>query len=36
MSEIRSDIAFEPIASDYTILKIVELPETGGDPLLTR
>lgn len=36
MPEIRSNTAFEPIPSNYTILKIAELPETGGDPLRAR
>lgn len=31
-----SDITFEPIPSDYAILKIVELPATGGDTLWAR
>ncbi|CAM0141669.1 hypothetical protein VKS41_007904 [Umbelopsis sp. WA50703] len=29
----HSDITFEPIPSDYTILRLVELPKTGGDTL---
>lgn len=29
----HSDIAFEPIPSDYTLLRLVELPTTGGDTL---
>lgn len=31
----HSDISFEPVPSDYAILKIVETPETGGDTLWT-
>lgn len=26
----HSDIAFEPVPADYTSLRLVELPETGG------
>ncbi|OBT66372.1 hypothetical protein VE03_04807 [Pseudogymnoascus sp. 23342-1-I1] len=29
----HSDITFEPIPSDYSILRLVELPSTGGDTL---
>ncbi|KAG2177446.1 hypothetical protein INT44_007957 [Umbelopsis vinacea] len=29
----HSDITFEPIPSDYTLLKLVDLPSTGGDTL---
>ncbi|KAL8699433.1 MAG: hypothetical protein Q9224_001412 [Gallowayella concinna] len=29
----HSDITFEPIPSDYTILRLTELPGTGGDTL---
>ena len=29
----HSDITFEPVPSDYTILRLTELPETGGDTL---
>lgn len=29
----HSDITFEPVGSDYTSLRLVELPETGGDTL---
>ncbi|KAF7549470.1 hypothetical protein G7Z17_g6351 [Cylindrodendrum hubeiense] len=29
----HSDIAFEPSPADYTSLRLVELPETGGDTL---
>ncbi|KAL0634939.1 hypothetical protein Q9L58_006133 [Maublancomyces gigas] len=32
-SSWHSDITFEPIPSDYAILKIIELPATGGDTL---
>lgn len=28
--EWHSDITFEPIPSDYTLLRLTELPETGG------
>ncbi|OOF98993.1 hypothetical protein ASPCADRAFT_42174 [Aspergillus carbonarius ITEM 5010] len=31
--EWHSDITFEPIPSDYTILRLTELPVTGGDTL---
>ncbi|KAJ5636224.1 Taurine catabolism dioxygenase TauD/TfdA [Penicillium longicatenatum] len=31
--EWHSDITFEPIPSDYTILRLTELPKTGGDTL---
>ncbi|PYH89635.1 putative alpha-ketoglutarate-dependent sulfonate dioxygenase [Aspergillus ellipticus CBS 707.79] len=31
--EWHSDITFEPVPSDYTILRLTELPETGGDTL---
>ncbi|RAH50588.1 TauD/TfdA dioxygenase family protein [Aspergillus brunneoviolaceus CBS 621.78] len=31
--EWHSDITFEPIPSDYTILRLTELPTTGGDTL---
>jgi alpha-ketoglutarate-dependent taurine dioxygenase len=26
----HSDIAFEPVPADYSSLRLVELPETGG------
>ncbi|ERF71895.1 hypothetical protein EPUS_01810 [Endocarpon pusillum Z07020] len=29
----HSDITFEPVPSDYTILRLTELPKTGGDTL---
>lgn len=29
----HSDISFEPVPSDYAMLKIHELPTTGGDTL---
>ncbi|KAF1950361.1 taurine catabolism dioxygenase [Byssothecium circinans] len=29
----HSDITFEPIPSDYALLRLTELPETGGDTL---
>ncbi|EXJ89885.1 hypothetical protein A1O3_02952 [Capronia epimyces CBS 606.96] len=29
----HSDIAFEPVPADYTSLRLVELPRTGGDTL---
>ncbi|KAJ6442391.1 taurine dioxygenase [Purpureocillium lavendulum] len=29
----HSDIAFEPVPADYTSLRLVKLPETGGDTL---
>ena len=29
----HSDITFEPVPSDYTILRLTELPRTGGDTL---
>lgn len=29
-SQWHSDIAFEPVPADYTSLRLVELPETGG------
>lgn len=29
----HSDITFEPVPSDYAILRLTELPETGGDTL---
>lgn len=29
----HSDIAFEPVPADYTSLRLVEFPETGGDTL---
>ncbi|OOQ89300.1 putative alpha-ketoglutarate-dependent sulfonate dioxygenase [Penicillium brasilianum] len=32
-TEWHSDITFEPIPSDYTILRLTELPRTGGDTL---
>ncbi|KAJ5370887.1 uncharacterized protein N7496_006979 [Penicillium cataractarum] len=32
-AEWHSDITFEPIPSDYTILRLTELPKTGGDTL---
>jgi alpha-ketoglutarate-dependent taurine dioxygenase len=28
--EWHSDITFEPIPSDYTLLRLTELPKTGG------
>ncbi|OQE31522.1 hypothetical protein PENSTE_c001G04235 [Penicillium steckii] len=31
--EWHSDITFEPIPSDYTLLRLTELPRTGGDTL---
>ncbi|KAK4135055.1 TauD-domain-containing protein [Trichocladium antarcticum] len=31
--EWHSDITFEPIPSDYTALRLVQLPKTGGDTL---
>ncbi|KAL4793148.1 hypothetical protein BDV19DRAFT_380279 [Aspergillus venezuelensis] len=31
--EWRSDITFELVPSDYTLLRLTELPETGGDTL---
>ncbi|KAJ5543572.1 hypothetical protein N7535_005996 [Penicillium sp. DV-2018c] len=31
--EWHSDITFEPIPSDYTLLRLTELPKTGGDTL---
>ncbi|KAJ5086537.1 Taurine catabolism dioxygenase TauD/TfdA [Penicillium alfredii] len=31
--EWHSDITFEPIPSDYTILRLTDLPKTGGDTL---
>ncbi|KAI0100121.1 TauD-domain-containing protein [Nemania sp. FL0031] len=31
--EWHSDITFEPIPSDYALLRLVELPTTGGDTL---
>ncbi|KAE8376057.1 hypothetical protein BDV26DRAFT_305833 [Aspergillus bertholletiae] len=31
--EWHSDITFEPIPSDYTVLRLTELPKTGGDTL---
>ncbi|KAJ5165765.1 hypothetical protein N7492_006061 [Penicillium capsulatum] len=31
--EWHSDITFEPVPSDYTILRLTELPTTGGDTL---
>lgn len=36
--EWHSDITFEPIPSDYTLLRLTELPKTGGgkNPLHTR
>ncbi|KAJ6134023.1 hypothetical protein N7523_000345 [Penicillium sp. IBT 18751x] len=32
-NEWHSDITFEPIPSDYTLLRLTELPKTGGDTL---
>lgn len=32
-SEWHSDITFEPIPSDYTSLRLITLPKTGGDTL---
>ena len=29
----HADITFEPVPSDYAILKVHTLPETGGDTL---
>lgn len=31
--EWHSDITFEPIPSDYTLLRLTQLPKTGGDTL---
>ncbi|RAK95671.1 TauD/TfdA dioxygenase family protein [Aspergillus ibericus CBS 121593] len=31
--EWHSDITFEPVPSDYTVLRLTELPVTGGDTL---
>ncbi|KAL4924946.1 TauD/TfdA dioxygenase family protein [Aspergillus undulatus] len=31
--EWHSDITFEPVPTDYTLLRLTGLPETGGDPL---
>ncbi|KAL4918992.1 hypothetical protein BDW62DRAFT_210162 [Aspergillus aurantiobrunneus] len=31
--EWHSDITFEPVPSDYTLLRLTELPDTGGDTL---
>lgn len=31
--EWHSDITFEPVPSDYALLRLVELPSTGGDTL---
>ncbi|KAB8069719.1 hypothetical protein BDV29DRAFT_198486 [Aspergillus leporis] len=31
--EWHSDITFEPVPSDYTVLRLTELPKTGGDTL---
>ncbi|KAL3475220.1 hypothetical protein BJX99DRAFT_247736 [Aspergillus californicus] len=31
--EWHSDITFEPVPSDYTLLRLTELPKTGGDTL---
>ncbi|PHH74551.1 hypothetical protein CDD82_4883 [Ophiocordyceps australis] len=31
--EWHSDIAFEPVPADYTSLRLVQLPKTGGDTL---
>jgi alpha-ketoglutarate-dependent taurine dioxygenase len=28
--EWHSDITFEPVPSDYTVLRLTELPKTGG------
>lgn len=32
-SQWHSDIAFEPVPADYTSLRLIELPETGGGRL---
>jgi len=32
-SQWHSDITFEPIPSDYALLRLVQLPKTGGDTL---
>ncbi|KAL2202075.1 alpha-ketoglutarate-dependent sulfonate dioxygenase [Sarocladium strictum] len=32
-SEWHSDITFEPVPSDYTLLRLTQLPSTGGDTL---
>ncbi|KAH6692505.1 alpha-ketoglutarate-dependent sulfonate dioxygenase [Plectosphaerella plurivora] len=32
-SQWHSDITFEPIPSDYALLRLTQLPETGGDTL---
>ncbi|KAK3946771.1 hypothetical protein QBC32DRAFT_248844 [Pseudoneurospora amorphoporcata] len=32
-SQWHSDIAFEPVPADYTSLRLVQLPKTGGDTL---
>ncbi|KAL9093947.1 MAG: hypothetical protein Q9165_003870 [Trypethelium subeluteriae] len=32
-SSWHSDVAFEPIPSDYALLRLTELPKTGGDTL---
>ncbi|EPE10918.1 hypothetical protein F503_06013 [Ophiostoma piceae UAMH 11346] len=32
-AEWHSDIAFEPVPADYTSLRLVQLPKTGGDTL---
>lgn len=33
--EWHSDITFEPIPSDYTLLRLTQLPKTGGGMLMT-
>lgn len=33
-AEWHSDITFEPIPSDYTLLRLTELPKTGGGKFL--
>ncbi|KAL9076440.1 MAG: hypothetical protein Q9157_003649, partial [Trypethelium eluteriae] len=32
-SSWHSDVAFEPVPSDYAVLRLTELPKTGGDTL---
>lgn len=34
--EWHSDITFEPIPSDYTLLRLTQLPRTGGGEAITR
>lgn len=34
--EWHSDITFEPIPSDYTLLRLTQLPKTGGGKTLTQ